>query len=321
MTARPSSLWQMLTHPTVCSHRLCFGLGAVALELGRALLQRRAAPPPPAGDAPFARAAALLDAGGAPRSFTPAPPGSARITLVGGGPGAPDLLTLAAYLALQHADVVISDLIAPPALRAVAPPHAEFHVADKVPGNADSAQAHVNRVGLEALRRGLRVVRLKVGDPYLYGRAGEEVAFFRAAGFEPCVLPGVCTALAAPAAAGIPVTHRGAANQVLFSTGQGRGGGFPDVPRFDAARTLVLLMAVGRIPQLRDDLCAQRGYPEDTPVAVVERATHADQRVTRSTLGALAAAAAAAGIESPAVIIVGAVCTALEAAGLAGVAA
>ena len=172
----------------------------------------------------------------------------------------------------------------------------------------------MNGLGLAALRRGLRVVRLKVGDPYLYGRCGEEVAFYRAHGFEPRVIPGVCTALAAPAAAGIPVTHRGAADQVLLSTGQGRGGSFPDLPSFAPKRTLVLLMAVKRIPLLRQDLCEERGYPPATPVAVIERATHPSQRVTRTTLEGLAAAAAAAGVQSPAVIVVGAVCTAMEAA-------
>lgn len=232
------------------------------------------------------------------------------ITLAGGGPGSAGLLTLAAYAALQRADVVISDLIAPPELRAVAPAHAEFYVADKVPGNADSAQSSVNGLGLDALRRGKRVVRLKVGDPYLYGRGGEEVEFYRAAGYEPRVIPGVCTALAAPAAAGIPVTHRGAANQVLFSTGQGRGGSFPDLPPYSSSRTLVLLMAVGRIPLLYGDLCEARGYPADTPVCVVEKATHVDEKVYRTTLERLAVEAA--GVVSPAAIIIGSVCTALS---------
>jgi len=234
----------------------------------------------------------------------------ATITLAGGGPGSPDLLTLAAFAALKNADVVISDLIAPVELRAVAPPHAEFYVAEKVPGKADSAQSSVNGIGLEALRRGKHVVRLKVGDPYLYGRGGEEVEFYRAAGFEPKVIPGVCTALAAPAAAGIPVTHRGAANQVLFSTGQGRGGEFPDLPPFSSSRTLVLLMAVGRIPVLFQDLCTERGYPEDTPVAVIERATHTDEKITRTTLHRLADEAK--GATSPATIVIGSVVTALN---------
>jgi uroporphyrin-III C-methyltransferase len=289
--------------PPSLSVLFSFISGALTLAVVQwALLGRR----PPA--TPFAHAARLCSSAGAAYS---SPGGSPGVTLVGGGPGSPDLLTLAGYLALQDADVVISDLIAAQELRAVAPAHAVFHVAEKVPGNADSAQGSVNGLGLEALRQGKRVVRLKVGDPYLYGRGGEEVAFYRAHGFEPRVIPGVCTALAAPAAAGIPVTHRGAANQVIFSTGQGRGGEFPDLPPFSPSRTLVLLMAVGRIPLLFEDLCSKRGYPSDTPVAVIERATQPTQRVTRATLAGLAAAAAAAGVESPAAIVVGAVCSAL----------
>ena len=322
--AAPSTaLLSVLRAAPYLSHALCF-LAGYSLCAALAVLRPRRTPfddlvsfaegeerALAGASAPSAAAAAAAPAAPAPAAAAPAGP---SITLAGGGPGSPSLLTLAAYLALQRADVVISDLIAPPALRAVAPRHAEFHVADKVPGNADSAQASVNALGLAALRRGLRVVRLKVGDPYLYGRCGEEVAYYRAHGFEPRVIAGVCTALAAPAAAGIPVTHRGAADQVLLSTGQGRGGSFPDLPPFAPKRTLVLLMAVKRIPLLRQDLCEERGYPPATPVAVIERASHPDQRVTRTTLEGLAAAAAAAGVESPAVIVVGAVCAAMEAA-------
>ena len=241
------------------------------------------------------------------------PPGAPfagpSITLVGGGPGAPDLITLAGLSALRSADVVITDLIAAKELRALAPAGCVFHVADKVPGNADSAQASVNAIGLAALREGKRVVRLKVGDPFLYGRGGEECEFFRAHGFEARVVPGVSAALAAPICAGIPITHRGAANQVIISTGQGRGGAFPDLPPFEPSRTLVLLMGVARAGKLRADLCDARGYPEACPVAVIERGTHPDERITRTTLGELAAVAEAMQppLSSPAVIVVGAV--------------
>jgi uroporphyrin-III C-methyltransferase len=262
-----------------------------------------------AGAAWARRGAAAAAAGGAPPCVCPAaaaaPLPRPSITLVGGGPGAPDLITLAGLSALRAADVVITDLIAAAGLRALAPAGCVFHVADKVPGNADSAQASVNAIGLAALREGKRVVRLKVGDPFLYGRGGEECEFFRAHGFEARVVPGVSAALAAPICAGIPVTHRGAANQLLISTGQGRGGAFPDLPRWEPSRTLVLLMAVGRAGKLRADLCDERGYPEDTPVAVIERGTHPDERVTRTTLAGLAAAAEVRRFESPAVMVVG----------------
>ena len=177
-----------------------------------------------------------------------------------------------------------------------------FKIAEKIPGNADSAQESVNAWGLEALQRGKNVVRLKVGDPFLYGRGGEEALFYLKHGYTADVIPGVCAALAAPAIAGIPVTHRGAANQVLISTGQGRGGTLPQLSPYVEGRTLVLLMAVGRIPHLAADL---HDYPQDSPVAIIERASHPDERVTRTTLANIAPDAAAAGVESPAVIVIG----------------
>ncbi len=123
------------------------------------------------------------------------------------------------------------------------------------------------------------------------------------------MIPGVCAALAAPVIAGIPVTHRGAANQVLISTGQGRGGSLPTLSPYVEGRTLVLLMAVGRIPRLASDLA---DYPQESPVAIIERASHPDERVTHTTLTRLAADAAAAGVESPAVIVIGPVVDALR---------
>ena len=229
----------------------------------------------------------------------------AAVALVGAGPGAPDLLTLAAVEALSRADLVITDRIASPELMAIIPRHAVVRVSDKTPGkDADVAQDSLNEWGIDALRAGRRVVRLKVGDPFLFGRGGEEVAFYRSHGFEPDVIPGVSSALAAATVAGIPVTHRGSASSVLITTGMGRGGEFPPLPPYDAERTLVLLMAVKRLPALADDL-GRVGYPLDVPVAIVERATQSDERVTCAPLSGIAAAAAAAGVTSPAVVIVG----------------
>lgn len=169
----------------------------------------------------------------------------------------------------------------------------------------------LNAWGIDALRQGKRVVRLKVGDPYLYGRGGEEFQFYKSQGYEPDVIPGITSALMAPLAAQIPVTHRGAANQLLITTGQGRNGSFPDLPTYDRQRTVVMLMAVGRIPQLRDDFCS-RGYPETTPVAVIEKATHPDERTIRTTLLELKAVAEAAKVASPAIIVVGQVVNCLD---------
>ena len=138
-----------------------------------------------------------------------------------------------------------------------------------------------------------------------------QVAWYESHGFVVEVIPGVSSALAAPLVAGIPVTHRGAATSVLIATGQGRGGEFPPLPQADASRTLVLLMGVARLRSLEHDLAAV-GYEPSTPVAVIERATHADERVTVATLSTIASIAAAAGIQSPAVIVVGAVVHAMD---------
>lgn len=251
------------------------------------------------------------------------------ISLVGAGTGSPDLLTIAALNAITQADVIICDKIASKDLKDLVPAHAQFFEADKIPGNADTAQAELNEWGISALLQGKRVVRLKAGDPFLYGRGGEEVQFYRRHGFEPDVIPGVTSALVGPLIAGIPVTHRGAANQLLISTGQGRGGSFPDLPHYDKNRTVVLLMAVGRIPFLYDDLVngggsvvgadggsrstgRGRGYPASTPVAIIEKATHPEERVIKTTLQRLREDAQAAGVTSPAILVLGGVVDCLD---------
>lgn len=226
------------------------------------------------------------------------------IALVGAGSGSVNQLTLEAFSALLAADVVICDRLLPAQLHAAIPLSAVLYVADKIPGKADAAQDELNAWGIAALRRGQRVVRLKVGDPFLFGRGGEEVLFYRGHGFEPRVLPGLATALAAPVIAGLPLTHRGVANQVLITTGRDKGGALPALPRYDAKRTLVLLMAVGRLPTLAADLGAL-GFPADTPTAVIERSTHPDERVTRAPLARIADVAESVGVRSPAVIVVG----------------
>ena len=242
---------------------------------------------------------------------TPKNPNGASITLVGAGPGSPDLLTIAAYNAITSADVVICDKIVSKELHALVQPGAVLIIADKIPGQADEAQGDLNKWGIDALRKGQNVVRLKAGDPFLYGRGGEEVLFYRENGFEPVVIPGISSSIAAAELVGIPVTHRGAANSILVSTGQGRFGEFPSLPTFDANRTLVLLMAVGRIPTLKQDL-VEKDYPVDIPVAVIERASQPDQKILRCTLDSLLDESNLHGVASPAVIVVGFVVNALE---------
>jgi len=146
---------------------------------------------------------------------------------------------------------------------------------------------------VEAANRGLTVVRLKQGDPVIYGRAGEEILYFRSHGFEPLVIPGISSALAAPTFAGIPITQRGVAESFIVSTGVGRKGKEVSLPGYVRGRTLILLMGVARLPQLITALVDTSSsqnrrdgvpFPPHTPIAIIERASMPDQRVITSTL-------------------------------------
>lgn len=185
-------------------------------------------------------------------------------------------------------------------------------VARKVPGRADEAQDELNTWCIDALREGKTVVRLKIGDPFLFGRGGEEVLFFRQHGYECTVVPGVSSSLSAPLMAGIPPTHRGVADQVLIVTGQGRGGSTPELPPYSANRTTVFLMAVGRLPALTSALVSTAGFPADCPAAVVENATLPNQRAVFGDLSTIARISADAGIKPPACFIVGNVVQVLQ---------
>lgn len=232
------------------------------------------------------------------------------IRLVGAGPGDPGLLTVAARRALDEADLVLADRLVPDAILDLV--QGELRIARKRPGNADEVQQSLDEQAIAAARRGRSVVRLKCGDPFLFGRGGEEVARYRDAGLESEVIPGVTSALAAPALAGIAATHRGLAQRLLVCTGQGRGGSRTDLPEYCPDTTVVLLMAVGRLPHLSDDL-TDRGWPGTWPIAVIERASHPDQRVTHATVATITERAAAHGIRAPAIIVVGRVADAAPA--------
>ncbi|KAF7307727.1 Uroporphyrin-III c-methyltransferase [Mycena kentingensis (nom. inval.)] len=213
----------------------------------------------------------------------PTPP-KGRIFLIGSGPGHPSLLTRAAHAALTSLpDLVLSDKLVPAAVLALIPPSVEVRIARKFPGNADGAQSEMMEAAIEAAGRGLTVVRLKQGDPVLYGRAGEEVLYFRSHGFEPVVVPGVSSALAGPTFAGIPVTQRGVADAFVVCTGVGRGGKAGQVIPYARGRTVVVLMGVARLKSVVDSMMAD-SYPPHTPIAIVERASMPDQRVLVSTL-------------------------------------
>ena len=182
-------------------------------------------------------------------------------------------------------------------------------------------------MGLEALRRGRHVLRLKQGDPYLYGRGGEEFEFFRGQGYAPIVLPGITSALSAPLFAEIPATHRGVSDQVLVCTGTGRKGAAPAPPTYVPTQTVVFLMALHRLSALVESLTTvpaatddkdessqptRTPWPKETPCAIIERASCTDQRVIRSTLEHVSSAFEAEGSRPPGLLVVGASCYVLH---------
>ncbi|KAJ6264144.1 hypothetical protein Dda_0286 [Drechslerella dactyloides] len=237
------------------------------------------------------------------------------ITLVGAGPGDPALLTKAALDAIAAADLILADKLVPAPVLALAPRRASIFIARKFPGNADAAQEELLERGLAGVRAGMAVVRLKQGDPYLYGRGGEEVSFFESAMPElagrVAVIPGVTSALSAPLFAGIPVTHRGVADRVMVCTGTGRRGVAPDVPVYHAMQTTVFLMACHRLEGLVGELVA-KGWPAELPCAVVERASCSDQRVVRGTLESIVAAVEEVGSRPPGLFVAGWACGVLR---------
>ncbi|KGM10869.1 uroporphyrinogen-III C-methyltransferase [Cellulomonas bogoriensis] len=238
-----------------------------------------------------------------------------RVLLVGGGPGAPDLLTVRGRRALSQADVVITDRLGPTQLLADLPPDVDVIDVGKTPGNHPVPQHEINRLLVDHARAGRTVVRLKGGDPFLYGRGGEEVRACHEAGVHVEVVPGVSSALAVPAAAGIPVTHRGTSAAVHVVSGH-LATSRDDADVLDeatvavlreASATVVVLMGVGALPDLTAQ-AVRAGADPTTPVAIVEEGSTPRQRVHRGTLADIAARAAADGVRSPAVIVIGPVC-------------
>lgn len=244
-----------------------------------------------------------------------------KIVLAGSGPGHPDLLTRATYNAIQNADIILADKLVPAPVLDLIPRRTEVHIARKFPGNADQAQEEFLQMGLAALQKGQQVLRLKQGDPYLYGRGAEEFDFFRDEGFIPTVLPGITSAMSASLFADIPATHRGVSDQVLVCTGTGRKGAAPNPPTYVPTQTVVFLMALHRLSALIESLTAYPAedteqsrtlWPKDTPCAIVERASCPDQRVIRSTLENICLAFEEAGSRPPGLLVVGASCHVLH---------
>jgi uroporphyrin-III C-methyltransferase len=226
------------------------------------------------------------------------------VALVGAGPGDPGLLTRRGAELLQAADVVVFDRLISPELLALAPEGAELIDVGKGPGQS-GRQADINDLLVELGRAGRRVVRLKGGDPFVFGRGGEEAEALRRAGLDVEVVPGVSSAFAAPAVAGIPVTHRAVSTSVTVVTGHDGDPSLPGVDWDVLARlhgTLVVLMGMGAREAIVERLTAA-GRSPDTPVAVVHWGTTEHQQVARTTLSRLADVDLAA----PAVIVIGAV--------------
>ncbi|CAI4045548.1 hypothetical protein N7582_003595 [Saccharomyces uvarum] len=227
-----------------------------------------------------------------------------RISLVGSGPGSVSMLTIGALQEIKTADIILADKLVPQAILDLIPPKTETFIAKKFPGNAERAQQELLSKGLESLTNGLKVVRLKQGDPYIFGRGGEEFNFFKDHGYIPSVLPGISSSLACTVLAQIPATQRDVADQVLICTGTGRKGALPKIPEFVESRTTVFLMALHRANVLITELL-KNGWDSDVPAAIVERGSCPDQRVTRTLLKWVPEVVEEIGSRPPGVLVVG----------------
>jgi uroporphyrin-III C-methyltransferase/precorrin-2 dehydrogenase/sirohydrochlorin ferrochelatase len=237
-------------------------------------------------------------------STAPRAPG--EVTLVGAGPGDPELLTLKALRALQDADVILHDHLVSAAVLDLARRDAARICVGKSAGNAGSTQEEINALLIEHARLGRRVVRLKGGDPFVFGRGGEELQALAEAQVQFSVVPGITAALGAAAYAGIPLTHRDHAHSVSFVTGHAHGDG-PE-PDWRAlampGTTAVFYMGLARLDHIVAKLL-EHGAPAARPAGIIAQGTTADQRVITATLATIRGTAAESNVESPALLIVG----------------
>ncbi|MEI4272507.1 uroporphyrinogen-III C-methyltransferase [Klenkia sp. LSe6-5] len=234
--------------------------------------------------------------------------GRGSVVLVGGGPGDPGLMTVRGRQALATADVVLADHLAPQSLLSSLPPHVEVVDASKLPRGRSMAQEQINALLVEHALAGKRVVRLKGGDPFVFGRGFEELEACTAAGVPVEVVPGVTSAIGVPGLAGVPVTHRGMTHEFVVVSGHvppDHPASLVDWPSVGRLRgTLVVLMGVETAPAIAAAL-VEHGRPADTPVAVVVDGASPAQRLFRTTLADLGATIAAEGVRPPAVWVVG----------------
>ncbi|MFI7081880.1 uroporphyrinogen-III C-methyltransferase [Micromonospora sp. NPDC049903] len=238
-----------------------------------------------------------------------------EVALVGAGPGDAELITLKGWRLLTEADVVVADRLVPGLLLDELRSGVELVDASKIPYGPSRAQEEINQILVDRALAGSFVVRLKGGDPYVFGRGGEELLACAEAGVPVTVVPGVTSSIAAPAAAGVPVTHRGVAHEFTVVSGHVAPDSPDSLVRWEALAglrgTLVILMGLKNLPAITATLLAH-GRPADTPAAVIQEATTGSERVVRATLGEVAAAVADAGLRPPAVVVLGDVVTALD---------
>ncbi len=231
-----------------------------------------------------------------------------KVYLVGSGPGDPELLTIKAKRLIESAEVILYDQLPGEAILKMLPESAEKIDVGKYAGNHKLSQWQINELLVKRAKEGKIVVRLKGGDPYLFGRGGEEAQTLAQEGIEVEIVPGITSAIAVPAYAGIPITHRDYASMVTFITGH------EDPEKEDTALdwellarfkgTLVILMGVSMLPRNVKEL-VKHGKSIDTPVAVIERGTRPDQRVTIGTLADIVGLCKQRNVKAPAITVIG----------------
>jgi uroporphyrin-III C-methyltransferase len=230
-----------------------------------------------------------------------------KVYLVGAGPGAPDLLTLRAYHLLTACDVVVYDYLIDLDVLRFAPARAERIYVGKIGGGRHTSQSEINELLVQFARSGKQVVRLKGGDPFLFGRGGEEALALQAAGVPFEVVPGVSSALAVPAYAGIPLTHRDASSSIAIFTGTSAGNESLNgkaLMELSRADTIVILMGVRQLREIAEKLVAS-GRDGNTPVAIIRWGTYDAQETIVGTLDTIACEAEKNKLRSPAVIVIG----------------